>query len=634
MKQRNHLSIIAICLLLCAQPLLAGGDHTSRNIAPYLVRTGFMGAFANVCSHYYAPFMSYLTDDYAKEDYDDSDVAKTSGASEEENLAYIDPLSIEYIEEHIQDEQTKKAFIEALKCCQEIEAALYGTQEDCDDSDVAKTSGASEEENDEGPRDYDPSERAHPFYDSWSEEDYLALTHKWSKKDIQEEEPQQLFIKSARAAYTEVLTAFLCDERIDVNGTDERGKTALMYAVYRKKQKPLHALLQHQEIDVNVLDNHKQTALMLAASRHLFSSMDTLLKHKDIGKDRLLEHLSINPLTLNAEKYSALKNLHAFFQMETYGYEGSMKRFLFPQVAQHFRHLTTHTFKGDFWKGEEEALRQYFAPLLKTMLNANADSIHADITAGTPTWIPAAYPGHLISISINGDWISIANRGDCIDYSKKAQYLNTSGSYFLKNPNIKEILTREFIEKLLKSEDKDALKELRQMSFESGLRAPKKLQKRGNCGYACSKFFVRDHLIFFMTQQKKLFLGQKGKDRSSAGKKTLRLYRDFTILERILVFNDYIDQHFDPKNPGERELITVMYQAIKKLISKGPTGESGFFQVIDVRDSEGNEIPILDQLSPEGRYIAEQVLIEKLSWPEYLLYLCHTINQGLLSTSG
>lgn len=151
------------------------------------------------------------------------------------------------------------------------------------------------------------------------------------------------------------------------------------------------------------------------------------------------------------------------------------------------------------------------------------------------------------------------------------------------------------------------------------LHIPRKGQKRGNCSYANAKLLVQDHLVFFVAEQKGIKLEDIKGENDPKWKEIViearLLYRDFTILQRIQAFNEYAEKYFDPSNPKECELIASMYEEIKQMVSNEATGQSGCFQVLDIRDDAGEETSILEQLNLEGVTAAKEIIhsrVEKL----------------------
>lgn len=86
------------------------------------------------------------------------------------------------------------------------------------------------------------------------------------------------------------------------------------------------------------------------------------------------------------------------------------------------------------------------------------------------------------------------------------------------------------------------------------------------------------------------------------------LYKDFAILSRIQIFNQYAENHFNPESPGECEMMAFMYLEIESLINDSFEDGNPVFNVLNMRDDAGNEIPILDQLNPQARAVAERHL--------------------------
>ena len=274
-------------------------------------------------------------------------------------------------------------------------------------------------------------------------------------------------------------------------------------------------------------------------------------------------------------------------------------------IANDFYKVIKQTpLKGEFWNEKNNDLNKYFHPIAAQTQEIGIGLIRNSIRYGAPAVIPSRLPDHITNASINGDWIALGNRGDRIDHSRAKSHLNQSGSYFYHIPNLEDKLSVEFIEKLRDDEDSSSLQELQNMEHAKVLYIPRKDQKRGNCSYANGKLLVQDHLVFFVAEQKGIKLeeitGENDPKWKEITKEAKLLYRDFTIHQRVQAFNEYAEKHFDPSSPKECELITLMYQEIKTMVSKGPTSESGCFQVLDIRDDNDQEIPILDQLNPRG----------------------------------
>ncbi|ERI07214.1 ankyrin repeat domain-containing protein [Aneurinibacillus aneurinilyticus] len=127
--------------------------------------------------------------------------------------------------------------------------------------------------------------------------------HKWMEKE---------FIYSARTGKIEAVRLLL-DFKVDINTTDEEGKSALMWAVIQDRIEVVEELIK-SGISVDLQDKSAITALMIAARDRKYKIVRLLLNggadvhHKDVKNKRAIEYipeyesLMTFTLLLDAEK--------------------------------------------------------------------------------------------------------------------------------------------------------------------------------------------------------------------------------------------------------------------------------------------------------------------------------------------
>lgn len=110
--------------------------------------------------------------------------------------------------------------------------------------------------------------------------------HKWMEKGL---------IYSARMGRVEAVR-LLIDFKVDINATDEEGKSALMWAVTNSHTEVVEELI-NSGISVNLQDNSTTTALMVAARNRKYKIVRLLLNggadvhHKDVNNKRAIEYI-------------------------------------------------------------------------------------------------------------------------------------------------------------------------------------------------------------------------------------------------------------------------------------------------------------------------------------------------------
>ena len=279
---------------------------------------------------------------------------------------------------------------------------------------------------------------------------------------------------------------------------------------------------------------------MEAAGRRQPECLKILLAEEGVHDD-ITEALSQTKEN-TPEQYTFLTTLPLLFNIGSTSnafrkHEGRFDAAIPGGIAKDFEKMTQkHALKGDFWSKNATQMGEYFSPLAEATKGNNKQDIITLIRSGNPCVISSGFPGHILNISIRGNWLSIGNRGDKIDYNANKSHLNQPGSCLYRIPNLSEKLSPEFIERLL-NKDVSALQETQSMEHTQVLRIPRKGQKRGNCSYANAKLLVQDHLIFFVAEQKGIKLEDIKGENDPKWKEIVTearlLYRDFTILQRI-----------------------------------------------------------------------------------------------------
>ena len=436
----------------------------------------------------------------------------------------------------------------------------------------------------------------------------------------------------------ETLEVLLLDGRCDPNQKDRQGYTALITAGDNGCVEIVRALLNDPRTNPNCQNKSGETALLCAlksehieAARELLSDRRTniYLKNNEqrtapevalfMQNEAIISLFNEGQLYLAKEKQATRFIAHLFNLKNIPGnysdYEGCPPSSMMHLLSAQLSHLIEHPFKGPFWKENKSALLAYFSPLIeawKDLHQVTVPCVKDDICSKQACSISMRHPLHYVSISIWKNWIALGNRGYQIAHDPDRRHLNFPGIYFYQIPEIERLLSSNFISDLLYGPDFSRLQEIQRTEYSRCIHISEEPQLRPNCSYTSGKLDIKAHLFFFVAEAMGVDLvAITNKDDPlwvEVTQEAQKIYRDFATLGRILLFNEYAERYSDENNSDDRALLACMYQAIKKRSEKTNYGQPGYFQVIHLCDALGQEIPILDQLNPAGRAIAEKSL--------------------------
>ena len=478
-------------------------------------------------------------------------------------------------------------------------------------------------------------------YASWDPYNIQDLEQSVGESFLADKTPEEAFFECVKQGNWNAIQCFIQEPSFNNKSVDDQGNTALHIAA-REGYTDIVTMLLNSGFQVNKQNNVGNTALHLTASQGHTKCVKVLLGQKGIDRfrdnygeqtplDLALEGefddvaALIEPeVALKLKKQLTKKAVAHFFNIEGLhpiyqSLEGASPRWMHAVLSRQFKKMLSHPLKGDFWSKNKEALEEYFTPLLASWRNTDnitAENVFECIQKGISCSIPSGFPRHYVSVNVCGDWIAIGNRGARINKEKNVSYLNHSGITFYHIPNIQETFTPKFIQRLLDC-DHQALKEIQAQMTPSSkhLYYPRIDQKRGNCTYANGKLDIEAHLFFFVVQQ----MGVQLEDLSGEldplwveiQEEVEHIYKDFTTFGRILLFNEFSENYANPHTDRDKWILDFLCKKMETIAM------SRRLQALVIRNDKGKTIPIIEQLSPKGREIANKAWSNAGFWSHW-----------------